>query len=104
MTLGDITLVEAAAGQGPIFYDRVTIVGDGAYPADGTPSFEALLQAVIGNGRQIIGLQSEPDGEINQCEYDHAADKLFVRVRATGVESAVSDQSALTYSVLVTSK
>lgn len=103
MTLGDITLVEAAAGQGPIFYDRVTIVGDGAYPAGGTPSFEALLAAKIGNGRQIIGLQSEP-GTINQLEYDHAADKLFIRVRATGVESAVSDQSALTYSVLVTSK
>lgn len=104
MSLGTITVLERAAAQGPLFHDRVSIVGDDAYPSGGTPGFEASLQAAIGSGRQIVGLIGEFDGTINSLEYDHANDKLFVRVRATGVESAVSDQSSNTYRALIISK
>ena len=49
MALGDITLLEQAAAQGPVFYDRISVVGDSAYGAGGSPGaggFEALFQAV----------------------------------------------------------
>ncbi len=104
MTLGTITLLEAAAAQGPLFHDRVSIVGDDNYPAGGSPGFEALAQAAIGSGRTLVAVLPDHDTEINLLEYDHANDKLFVRVHATGVESAVSDQSGLTYNALCISK
>jgi len=104
MALGAITVVERVASQGPVFYDRVTIVGDGAYASGGSAGFEALFRAAVGSDRTIVGLVGEFDGTINSLEYDHANDKLFVRVRATGVESAVSDQSGNTYRALIISK
>lgn len=111
MALGDITILEQVAAQGPVFYDRVSIVGDGAYPAGGSVGFTALFQAAIAgageaplNGREIVGLIPEFDAELNSLEYDHANDKLFARVKTTGVESGVSDQSGITYNYTVISK
>lgn len=106
MALGTITLVERAAAQGPLFVDRISIVGDDAYPAGGTPDFESLFQAAdsVLSGREIVAVLADDLNGDNALEYDHANDKLFVRVRSTGAESAVSDQSGNTYRLTVLSK
>jgi hypothetical protein len=116
MALGAITVVEQVAAQGPIFWDRVTIVGDDSYPTGGSTGFEALLQAAVAgageanmSGRQVVGLWLEQgQGGVMQTEdlhYDHATDTLIASVLATGAE--VANTTALngnTYSVLVASK
>ena len=111
MALGAITILEQAASQGPIFHDRISMVGDGAYPAGGSPGFEALFQAAVaGTGetpltaREIVSVHQDFDAELNSLEYDHTNDKLFARVKTTAVESAVSDQSGITYIMTVVSK
>lgn len=104
MALGTITILERGAAQGPIFLDRVSIVGDASYPTGGSAGVEAALQAVIGSGRTVLGIQQEYDGTPNAVEYDHANDKLFVRVKATGVERSAADDSGNTYKALVLSK
>ena len=111
MALGDITIVEQVDAQGPLFYDRISIVGDAAYPSDGSINFEALYRAALvaaglkkASGRTIVGLILEHDTELNTLEYDHANDKLFARVKTTGIESGVSDQSGITYFLTVISK
>jgi len=104
MALGDITKIkEAGEKTGPVFHDLITVVGDATYPAGGTPGFLARYQALSGRaGASIIAVidQSQPD-TLSALEYDHTNDKLFARVRTTGVESAVADQSAVTYRLLV---
>lgn len=108
MSLGTFTIAEQGAAQGPLFHDRCTVQGDDAYPSGGTPGFEAAYQAAlaaVGIGpREIVAVIPQHDTTINVAEYDHANDKLFVRVKATGVESAVSDQSGNVYAMLIISK
>lgn len=104
MALGAITVVENAAAQGPVFWDRVTVVGDDAYPAGGSAGFEAAYRAAAKADREIVAIVNDDLNGDNLLEYDHANDKLFVRVRSTGVESAVADQSGTTYRLTVVSK
>lgn len=88
------------------FHDLITIPGDAAYPSGGSPGFLTLFRALTGrSGAQIMCVvdQSQPS-TVSALEYDHTNDKLFARVRATGVESAVADQSAVTYRLYVISK
>ncbi len=44
--------------------------------------------------------QSIP-GTLSELEYDHATEKVFARVRTTGVESGVSDQALVTYGLYI---
>lgn len=111
MSLGIFTIVEQVASDGPLFIDRCTLVGDGTYPAGGTPDFEALYQAAAvaaglknAGGRTIVMLHQDHDTELSALEYDHANDKLFARVKTTGVESAVTNQSGITYVLTIVSK
>ena len=108
MALAEITRVAEAgrSREGPVVHDLVTLAGDAAYAAGGSPGFLALYQALAGrSGAAIVAVidQSQPD-TLSRLEYDHTNDKLFARVRTTGVESAVSDQSAVTYRLLVIAK
>jgi hypothetical protein len=92
--------------EGPIFHDLVTIPGDAAYPSGGSAGFLAKYQALAGRtGAVILAVidQSQP-ATVSRLEYDHTNDKLFARVRETNVESAVSDQSAVSYRLLVIAK
>lgn len=77
MALGLITNVEAVAGIGPLFINRVTVVGDGAYPTGGSAAFQAALQAKIGKGRTIVSMSPQDCAGYVVC-YDHANDKLKV--------------------------
>lgn len=107
MALGAITRIKKV-GQKPsagTYVDLITILGDGAYPAGGTAAFLAKFQAAVGDARDIVAVidQSQPT-TLSALEYDFTNDKLFARVRTTGVESAVADQSAITYRLLIISK
>jgi hypothetical protein len=107
MALGAITRVKkvGAKPSAPTYADLITVVGDGAYPAGGTVGFLASFQAAVGDKRDIVGVidQSDPS-TLSALEYDFTNDKLFARVRTTGVESAVGNQSGVTYRLLVLSK
>lgn len=105
MALGTITTAKevGAAASAPTFTDLITVVGDGAYPSGGSAGLAALLRTKYGDQREIVSVlgQSQPD-TLSELEYDHTNDKLFARVRTTGVESAVADQSLVTYRLAVT--
>ena len=107
MAIGAVTRAQQVGGkEAPIFHDLITVVGDSAYPAGGSTGFLAKYQALSGRaGATILGVidQSQPS-TVSALEYDHTNDKLFARVRSTGVESAVADQSAVTYRLLVIAK
>jgi uncharacterized protein YqjF (DUF2071 family) len=107
MALGNLTRVkQSGQKEGPIFHDLVTLAGDAAYASGGSAGFLAKYRALSGRkGAEILAVvdQSQPD-TLSALEYDHTNDKLFARVRTTGVESAVSDQSAVTYRLLVIAK
>lgn len=107
MALGTPTRVkQVGEKRGPIFHDLITFAGDGAYPSGGTAAFQAFFRNLSGRqGAVIVAVfdQSQPD-TLSRLEYDHTNDKLFARVRTTGVESAVSNQSAVTYRLLVISQ
>lgn len=99
MALGTLTIVEKHAAVGPVFHMRVTIVGDDAYPSGGSTGLLAALREAMGDeSANILAVhpQSAP-ATVSELSYDHANEKLFARVRTTGAESAVSDQSSVTY-------
>jgi len=103
MALGALTLVEKVEGVGPLFIYRCNILGDGAYGAGGSTGLLAKLRTLTKQANlNIIGVipQSLPS-TVSELEYDHTNEKLFARVRTTGVESAVADQSAITYGLVI---
>lgn len=105
MALGTLTLVAGVASQGPLFFDEVTLVGDGAYPTGGSTGLKAKLQAATGSQREPIAVVPQHPGGAFFLNYDHANEKLQVRAGASGAEVAnESDQSAVTYKMLVISK
>lgn len=103
MALGALTIVEKVDGVGPVFHIRATIVGDSAYAAGGSTGLLAALKAVLKDDNvniiSVVG-QSAPS-TASELEYDHTNEKLFARVRTTGAESAVADQSGVTYGLCI---
>lgn len=102
--LGTVALIESADAVGPVRFLRVSLIGDGAYPAGGTAGLLAALQALLkAPSFNILEVRdvSGPAASLSRLEYDHANDKLFARVKTTGVESAVADQSAITYNLFI---
>ncbi len=104
MALGALALVEQAAAVGPVRFLRCTLVGDGAYGAGGSTGLLAKLQALLSapnlnilDVRDVTG----PGVTLSRLEYDHTNEKLFARVKTTGVESAVADQSAISYVLFI---
>lgn len=108
MSLGTITGV-AAVGQegGPIFVERVTIVGDDSYPTGGTTGAEALIQAALGKGSVEIlaAIHQGPVASDFALSYDKAADTLVARVWSTGAQVGNSvDLSGVTFEMLIIAK
>jgi hypothetical protein len=107
MSLGALAKVKnvGQVPSAPTYADLITVVGDAAYSAGGSAGFLAAFQALVGQARAIVGVQGCSDpATLSELEYDFTNDKLFARVRTTGVESAVSDQHLVTYRLLVISK
>lgn len=104
MALGTLTVLSTVKGEGPLLSIRCSLVGDAAYPAGGTVGLLAAIRAKLSQPNFVI--QAVQDTSIptplSRLEYDHTNDKLFARVKTTGVESAVSDQSAVTYNLTIT--
>ena len=103
MALTNLAVNEAAAGDGPLFMDRIEFDGDDAYAAGGTPDFESVFQALVGHTRTIVTVIDENIG-VNVLQYDHAGDKLLVRLLSTGAEIANGDLSAVQYHATIVSK
>lgn len=104
MALGTFAVVEKVEGQGPLGVARCTQVGDSSYPTGGSTGLLAKLKAALG-GRavNIISVRGEgPNGD-RHIEYDHANDKLLVRVMSTGAETAnTTNESGNTYGLVIT--
>jgi hypothetical protein len=105
MALGLLTGVNAAAAQGPIFFDTVTLVGDGAYPSGGSTGLQAKLQTLRGDGRVIVGVMVA-DGAGFVTHYNNANDKLIVYTQdgSGALAEVTGDQSAITYKLIIVSK
>lgn len=105
MALGAFAIVEKVQTDGPLWTCRCTIVGDGAYPAGGSTGLLAKLRAALAANVDILSVvdQSAPT-TVSRLEYDHTNEKLFARVRTTGVESAVGDQSGVTYGLVIVAR
>jgi hypothetical protein len=103
MALGTTALVKQIGHKqsDPTRAVFITQVGDGAYPAGGTAGFKAKVKAALGLHDLTIMAVIDQSNLADEVEYDHVNDKLFVRVKATGVESAVANQSGVTYRMLV---
>jgi hypothetical protein len=122
MTLGTITLPNAkltgAMPQAPLFAINISFPGDDAYPAGGTPDFQELVRDAIETkmkaaadanirGRQNVEIENVIAGLCGAYTpiYDKANDKLWVDVKATGVEVAPAvDLSTTTFNVTVVCK
>ncbi len=101
MSLGLLSIVKnVELGNAKLL--KATIVGDNAYPAGGSTGLLAKVRAALSDDNAaILSVKDDsgPTASLSRLEYDHTNEKLFARVKTTGVESAVSDQSALTYTL-----
>jgi len=107
MALGTMTGVNAAAAQGPIFFDTVTQVGDGSYPTGGSTGLQAKLQTLRGDGRVIIFVYVG-DGSGNVVQYTNSNDKLIFYIQDAGGQLAepanATDLSGTTLKLVIVSK
>ena len=105
MALGALTIVERIDSQGPRRISRCTLVGDGAYPTGGSTGLLAALRTALKSaGENIISVKAEGNNGDRLLEYDHANEKLIVRVISTAAEVANAvDLSGVTFGLVVES-
>lgn len=105
MTLGALTVIDHnSAAQGPIFFDHVSLVGDGAYLTGGTTGLQALYQAAVKSHRTIMAIVPGFCGDAVPS-YDPATDKLQVQVMSSAAEAANNGNlSGSTYKFVIISK
>lgn len=77
--IGTITLIHAAGAMpsAPSFLDRISFLGDAAYPTGGTAGFKALFRAKAGDNRTPLAVIVEDCGGYT-ATYDVTNDKLKV--------------------------
>jgi hypothetical protein len=105
MALPILTLMKYAGAKGhaPLFADRITFPGEASYTTTGPAGFQAGFAALMQSNRTILGVIPLKCGD-HKPEYNHATDKLLMRVVSTGAEVAgATDLSGNTYEVLVIS-
>lgn len=109
MSIGTPTTTPAESTTGDrVYYDAISFAGDDAYVTGGTPDFDSVVQAALGDGRNVIGVIS---GDCGDHEVKYVPDagategKLMVFLRSTGAEVAnAADLSGTTFNVTVISK
>ena len=106
MALGTLTVVEKVEAVGPLKLYRCTLVGDSSYPTGGSTGLLAKLKAATKeNGLDILAVLPQGSNGDRHLEYDHANEKLFVRVMSTGLERAnATDESGATYGLTIMAK
>lgn len=104
MALGPITVIDKAQVTGTVNNDEITFTGDGAYPAGGTPGFQALCRKAIGKGNITI-LYVVPQGnpQALSAVYDADNDKLKVYTGTTEA-SGGANHGSTTFRMVVVSK
>jgi hypothetical protein len=97
MALGTLTSVSQAAAEGPLFFDKFTIVGDGAYLTGGTTGLLAKLRAARGDSRAIVTCKGKGSTAGYTCEYVVATDKLqvFFEDQTSGVTAEAANAADL---------
>ncbi len=107
MALGTLTGVNAAAAQGPIFFDTVTLVGEASYAAGGSTGLQAKLQTLRGDGRVIVFVYVA-DGSGNVVSYNSTTEKLIVYQQDGGGALAepadATNLSSTTFKLVIVSK
>lgn len=111
MALGTMTRAAAQSGHtgDKLFYDRVSFLGDDSYPTGGTTGFDALLQALLGDARAVVGVEMEDCGGFTPVYLPANGGTLKVyRTGAINVAQEevpnTTDLSATTFNVLVISR
>jgi len=113
MAIGTMTLVskDAAAASAPIYLDRITLVGDGAYPTGGSVGVAAALQALTKDQRTILAVFNIALNGGYPVIWDADAGKLIVMNSGGGAAKDVpteidnaSNLSGVTFELLVLSK
>lgn len=111
MAIGAITVVNKTQITGPLNVDQISFAGDGAYPANGTPGFQALVRTALGKGNVTILYVIAQDCGGYLPVYDNVADKLKVYYAdnnnaADGplIENATANLSGSTFKITVLSK
>ena len=109
MSLGTLTRVAAKSGDSskPIFYDRVSFAGDSAYPTGGTTGFDALITALLGDSREVVGIIPEDCGAYMPAYLPDDDGTLKVFEGTSGANAEVTDTTNLsgtTFNILVLSK
>lgn len=98
-------LVKTLTGQmgttQPLMANPISFAGDGTYPAGGTLAFQAKVQALFEDHREIVTIVPGDCGGYRPV-YDKAADKLKVYDTGTGAEAA-GDLSGTTFNITVLS-
>lgn len=112
MALGAMVSVgQSILPGGPQFIDRVTVVGDAAYPNTGgtigSLGLQALLRALRKDNRAIISVTMYKCTSVSKyVRYDAAADLLtaFTDTGTPAMETNASDLSGVTYSLEIISQ
>jgi len=115
MALGTMTRAAAESVQSDdaLFFDSISFLGDGAYPTGGSPGLDTLVQALVGDSRDIIAVipgdcggyvpayvPGTLDGllKVYQGDNDNAADAPLIEV------PNATDLSSVTFTLMVISK
>ncbi len=106
MSWGTLTISESGkAPSGPLFVDRITLVGDATYVTGGTTGLLAALRTAKGMPNlDILSVRGEGDNGDLQPEYVHATDSLLIRDISTGADHGNANLSGTTFGLVVISK
>lgn len=96
-------LVKTLTGQmgttSPTLINPISFAGDSTYPAGGTAAFQAKIQALFEDHREVIAIIPGDCGGFRPV-YDKTADTLKVYDTGTGAEAA-GDLSGTTFNMAV---
>lgn len=100
-----LTAKSAKAERDVIFVDRITVVGDAAYPSGGTVGLKAALEALTSDTRTIIAVIDAGVNGGYLSRYNVASDKLIALLgNGAGVlVEATGNISATTFTLVVLS-
>ena len=117
--IGTLANLDAQAAVGPVFYDKITMVGDAAYPTGGTLGLMAKLRTLRGDSREIRNLSGYGSAAGYSLRYTPpvydtdgvtvlTADKLqvFLEDQTSGVVAEVANTtnlSGITFTLQVVS-
>lgn len=95
MSLGAITIIKQEKSSAP-YKASFKVVGDGAYPSNGTAGFSALLSEKVGQTVTLLSCKGQNAAGTKTVFWQPETDKLLAFVD-NAEESNAADLSAVTY-------